>query len=157
MERKIERVCVFDTSCNLNGFNVQPGNILGKITNEYGKELKFFIISPQYNEGCQLVFARACDLLKYGLDALNIRYTNELNTIKHIETAGKLYIPVSLMLDINEWLSILSKENLRTLISKLDDDIASIKNNIHTYEDMLKNTLAYHKIAMDELDSRNME
>lgn len=34
MERKIERICIFDTPCEIYGFNVQPGNILGKITKD---------------------------------------------------------------------------------------------------------------------------
>ena len=157
MERKIEKICIFGAPCEINGFNADDGAILCKMTNEDGKELKFFIKSPWYADGKQIVYIRAKDIIEYGLDNLKTTISYDPDVIfdyyiKHAVHKDK-YVALKLILNIIEWCDLLSKEQLEKLNNKLWSDISFLRNDFIKNEVALKNTLYLRQAVLDKIGS----
>ena len=154
MERKIEKICIFGAPCEINGFNADDGAILCKMTNEDGKELKFFIKSPWYADGKQIVFMRPKDIIEYGFDNLKTTISNDPDVTRYIiGVAGDEYIPLNLLVNIIEWCDLLSKEQLEKLNNKLWSDISFLRNDFIKNEVALKNTLYLRQAVLDKIGS----
>lgn len=152
MERKIEKICIFGAPCEINGFNADDGTILCKMTNEDGKELKFFIKSPWYADGKQIVYIRAKDIIEYGLDNLKTTISNDPDVTRYIiGVAGDEYISLNLLVNIIEWCDLLSKEQLEKLNNKLWSDISFLRNDFIKNEVALKNTLYLRQAVLDKI------
>lgn len=157
MERKIEKICIFGAPCEINGFNADDGTILCKMTNEDGKELKFFIKSPWYADGKQIVFIRAKDIIEYGLDNLKTTISNEPDVIfdDYIKDAANedKYVTLKLILNITEWCDLLPITQLEKLNNKLWSDISFLRNDFIKNEVALKNTLYLRQAVLDKIGS----
>ena len=157
MKRKIEKICIFGAPCEINGFNADDGTILCKMTNEDGKELKFFIKSPWYADGKQIVYIRAKDIIEYGLDNLKTTISNDPDVIfdyyiKNAVNKDK-YVALKLILNITEWRDLLSYDQLENLNRQLWNDINFLSINLIKNESDLKNKLYVRQAVLDKIRS----
>ena len=150
MKRNIERVCVFNSPCEINGFKVHTGTILGKIKNEDGIEFQFFMALPyySYSTNCQLIIMRRKDIIESRISDIIATDPSEL---MHNDSN---YATAYLKLSFEEWCSLLSAEQLEKVKREINSDISSARIEINKLEREIKNSLSRIEIVDNELSSR---
>lgn len=102
MKRKIIRCCTFEAETLVNGFHVYPGTIMGLVEDD-DNIFNFFIPRLKYSNECQEIFAKATDILRFGIDSLNLTEINDDNTINLIKKGLDDFVSINLKMDLDEW------------------------------------------------------
>lgn len=156
IKRKVQKIAISDSTKNINGFNVDPKTILGVITNENGKELTFCINHPFYMDGYQKVFAEPNDIIEYGVENFKVLYESEKEIFINRLKLWEGITPVNLIMDVEEWCSLLSKRQLETASHNYLNILVSLDDRNEQNKCEIKKILSYLNAIDNELASRNI-
>ena len=153
MKRKIIRCCTFEAETLVNGFHVYPGTIMGLVEDD---DNIFYFLIPKlnYSNGYQEIFAKAIDILRFGIEPLNLSESNDVNKINLIKKGLDEFVSINLKMDLDEWCNLLSDHELQTEILNMSMSVVDILSDIHKLKDSLKETCNKCNGMRDELSKR---